>query len=432
MHEAQREIPVNEEPADINSTTNEAQVGTGKTEVTNTPILAPRGLSEDTKKVLDKGTQADNHLSEKGQTEIGIQIEPSNDAQVPILQAMEIQTRELLAAPKSPWQELPVPDGPDKHEACFEKGTTAPHRLKLIGARVRGKSHKHAGTNCDDWFEFDFAQDWTLMAVADGVGSRKLSRVGAKEACRSAVKVLKEDLQQVILAERTSVTQFRNRGKDGRFPDMDMNQIEQALFRAMDAAYHSLVDAKDSRQDKQEYIDLLGQNPEISDFSTTLLLAVHNCFMLEDKDYDFIMSLQVGDGMIAAVNVDDKLTLLGKPDSGEFAGQVIPISNSRIRDDKEKRRRIFTKIQRMKAIMLMTDGVADDYFPNDPEMLRLYEDLLKESIITPTENGDQSAKKEGQQPISQQERLKKWLDSYYVKGSFDDRTLVVLFREDRV
>jgi len=30
--------------------------------------------------------------------------------------------------------------------------------------------------------------------------------------------------------------------------------------------------------------------------------------------------------------------------------------------------------------MLMTDGVADDYFPNDPGMLRLYEDLVKQEI----------------------------------------------------
>jgi len=28
--------------------------------------------------------------------------------------------------------------------------------------------------------------------------------------------------------------------------------------------------------------------------------------------------------------------------------------------------------------------------------------------------------------------LRRWLDSYYVKGSFDDRTLVVLFREDNI
>ena len=69
----------------------------------------------------------------------------------------------------------------------------------------------------------------------------------------------------------------------------------------------------------------------------------------------------------------------------------------------------------------MTDGVADDYFPNDPGMLNLYEDLVKERIIASSANTDRVAGQEVKQPISAQERLRYWLDSYYVKGSFDDR-----------
>jgi len=360
--------------------------------------------------------------------DVAFQIAGNSDAEKIPLPAPDILSTELLASPKSSWQDLPVVDGPDKHEEYFQKGIPVPNQLKLIGARVRGKSHKHTGINCDDWFEFDTTRDWVIIAVADGVGSRKLSRVGAKEACRSAVRSLKEDLQHVTLSERTSRKQFRGRGKDGEFSDTDMNQVEQALFHAVEAAYHALEVARDSRQDIQEYIDLLGKNPQVSDFSTTLLLAVHNCFLLEGKTYDFIMSLQIGDGIIAAVNVDNKLVMLGKPDDGEFAGQTIPINNPKIRDDKEKRRRVFTSVQRLKAVMLMTDGVADDYFPNDPGMLRLYEDLVKENIIVPASNKDQAV----DQAISKQEKLIKWLDSYYVKGSFDDRTLVILYREENI
>ena len=371
-------------------------------------------------------------LTEVCKSDIVFQLACNSDAQMPSLPAPDVQPPELLAPPQSSWQELPVPEGPDKHEESFQKGINTPNKLNLIGARVRGKSHKHAGTNCDDWFEFDITQDWTIMAVADGVGSRKLSRVGAKEACCAAINTLKANLRHVTLTERTNREQFRGRGKDGSFADIDMDQVEQALFRAVDSAYHALEEARDARKDNQEYIDLLGQNPEVSDFSTTLLLAVHNCFVLEDKTYDFIMSLQVGDGMIAAVNIDNKLMMLGKPDSGEFAGQVIPINNIKIRDDTEKRRRVFTTIQRLKAVMLMTDGVADDYFPNDPGMLNLYEDLVKEKIIASAANSDQVAGQEAEQHVSSKERLRNWLDNYYVKGSFDDRTLVVLFREDNI
>jgi len=335
----------------------------------------------------------------------------------------------LLATPKTAWQDLPVPEGPDKHEPYFEKSCACLSKLNLIGARVRGKSHKHVGTNCDDWFEFDVCQDWVIIAAADGVGSRKLSRVGAKTACRTAVSTLREYLKPIKLITRTDLKQFRGRGKDGRYLDADMNNVEQALFRAIDNAYHAIEEARDIRKEKLEYLEYLGHEPEVHDFSTTLLLAVHNSFVLCDKIYDFIMSLQVGDGMIAAVNVDNKLKLLGKPDSGEFAGEVIPLTNKKLRDDREKRHRVFSTVQRMKALLLMTDGVADDYFPNDPEMLQLYRDLIKEHIINSSENPNEDYRENNQELAPTEARLRKWLDSYTVKGSFDDRTLVVLFRE---
>ena len=382
--------------------------------------------------MIDADIPSDKPLAEICKPADVFQLPPNSGPRMHPLPQPNVEALGLLASPKSSWQELPVPEGPDKHEEFFEKAIPSHHKLKLIGARVRGKSHKHAGTNCDDWFEFDIARDWTIMAVADGVGSRKLSRVGAKEACRGALSTLREDLPRVTLTERTSRQHLGGRGTDGKFSDMDMDKVEQALFRAMDAAYHALEAARDARKDRQEYIDLLGHNPEVSDFSTTLLLAVHNCFILEDRNYDFIMSLQVGDGMIAAVNIDNKLVILGKPDTGEFAGQVMPITNIKIRDDKEKRQRVFTTIQRLKAVMLMTDGVADDYFPNDPGMLRLYEDLVKEGIVGHTIKGSDTAGGKIDQPVSAQVKLRRWLDSYHVKGSFDDRTLVVLYREENL
>jgi hypothetical protein len=145
----------------------------------------------------------------------------------------------------------------------------------------------------------------------------------------------------------------------------------------------------------------------------------------------------------------------------------------------------------------MTDGVADDYFPNDPGMMRLYGDLAINSILhlhpdpsmidkslaetdlkntngvlqaglaSPVEaitpDGPQQvfirsvetyARKLGlpleavivSTPLlfagtitnpgdemcaetNSEDRLRVWLDSYHVRGSFDDRTLVVLYRE---
>jgi hypothetical protein len=143
----------------------------------------------------------------------------------------------------------------------------------------------------------------------------------------------------------------------------------------------------------------------------------------------------------------------------------------------------------MTALMVMTDGVADDYFPHQPGMLRLYADLVLNRVIrlrgdddpaatapstqeglargecesvveVLTAGGPQfvsvrsagvyaerlgksikelagwpallraGAHSEAPPPANAAERLREWLDAYTVRGSFDDRTLVVLHQEN--
>ena len=143
----------------------------------------------------------------------------------------------------------------------------------------------------------------------------------------------------------------------------------------------------------------------------------------------------------------------------------------------------------MTALMVMTDGVADDYFPHTPGMLRLYADLVLNRVIRLRGGDDPAATapstQEGQAraecesavevltaggpqyvgvrsaaayaeklgksikelagwpallragahaetppPANVAERLREWLDAYTVRGSFDDRTLVVLHQEN--
>ena len=129
--------------------------------------------------------------------------------------------------------------------------------------------------------------------------------------------------------------------------------------------------------------------------------------------------------------------------------------------------------------MVMTDGVADDYFPNSPELLRLYIDLCLNGILETDDSSSegelpeiipdplthpwvndndkkvmcQYAKRIEERtgcdletlwkntalikkaslvnsdpdlPAERKERLLRWLDNYTERGSFDDRTLVLL------
>ena len=63
----------------------------------------------------------------------------------------------------SQWQYKPVPTAePDAHSAADCLILATPEGWSLLGARVRGKKHKHEGTNCDDWMEADTAGGWTL------------------------------------------------------------------------------------------------------------------------------------------------------------------------------------------------------------------------------------------------------------------------------
>jgi hypothetical protein len=177
--------------------------------------------------------------------------------------------------------------------------------------------------------------------------------------------------------------------------------------------------------------------------------------------------------------------MLGHADSGEYSGETVFLTSPKQLDDATLESKTFALLQPMRALMVLTDGVADDYFPADPGMARLYADLVLNGVLQasgadgtfPPEltfdpndgrlNEDAEAiRAEGAVPVKlrsaalaaselgiatdelarrpnllqacareaplqtqaneAQERLRIWLDSYQVRGSFDDRTLVAL------
>ncbi|NER50981.1 MAG: protein phosphatase 2C domain-containing protein, partial [Symploca sp. SIO1A3] len=381
-----------------------------------------------------------------------------------------------------------------------------PGELKLIGARVRGKKHKHEGTHCDDWFELAVSGDWKILAVSDGAGSKKFSRVGAKVGCEAAVKELKQKLEkhQIELRKSWSKETFERDRTTLAFMEEDIEFVQKALHTAMQEAYKAIEQAVAERSESDKYAAILGRQLDVKDLSATLLLAVHTIIKHQGNNYSFILTCQVGDGMIAAIDYQNKLRLLAMPDSGEFAGQTDFLTSTKKLTPGNLTRKTFPCFCPLKALMVMSDGVADDYFPNDPGLLNLYGDLLLNRVIDfakpnveeeertnalqKTALGNleavQTARplfqsvvprltdpkdepkqvrlysitnyaKELGQSVSEviaspallevglagepmwdtceaqppEERLRIWLDSYQVRGSFDDRTLVVLYSE---
>lgn len=302
--------------------------------------------------------------------------------------------------PTARWKHLPLPDEPDGHAEHDARAGRTADGLLLIGARVRGKKHKHDGTHCDDWFEFRTAGPWTAVAVADGAGSKKFSRVGARRACEAAVAHLADGLA----------------GRDGTAADL--GPIRSVLHGAMLAAYAAVEQAAQERAASEEHTRILGRPLTLTDLSATLLLLAHTVVRSGDAEHDLVLACQVGDGATAVVEEGGGLRLLGEPDSGSFSGETDFLTSRHRLKAESLDSRTHTFVGRLRTALVMTDGVADDYFPSDPGLLRLYADLVQNGVL-------RSAGSDGTPEV----RLRQWLDTYQVRGSFDDRTLVALHRE---
>lgn len=381
------------------------------------------------------------------------------------------------------WKYQPVPtEEPEPFPEYLTRETEIPGG-RVIAARVRGKKHKHEGTNCDDWFEIASAGEATVIAVSDGAGSKKFSRIGARDACRAAAGYLSCALADALEGElsgeiRLPLAEPKCQAACG--------VLAGIVQQAVGMAYEAVEAACYTRAADPVYTAALGRRPDVRDFAGTLLLAV----LLPVDGEQLVISCQVGDGIIALLNTaapfDMSLRLMGEADSGSFSGETefLTSENMRTLDALQSRTRIFRGAA--DCLLVMTDGVADDYFPFASGLYRLYFDLVANGILAgrgpalslsglsqqqvrlfkklPDSLGypwvnepsveialhytericqqaglslrelweDETAlllsrlELDGSvEAASPAERLKIWLDNYVVRGSFDDRTLVI-------
>ena len=430
--------------------------------------------------VMDKSAEAEERTEQLPQEEAGAQ---------PVLNAAKPLSNDAVTEhTASLWKYIPVPqDQPDpfpeyRHHLYDFPGS------KVIAARVRGKKHKHEGTNCDDWYEVGHDGDIVAAAVSDGAGSRRLSRIGARQACRAGVKSLQAGLKEML----SSHTGLR------RELAMDIASAEcrracgilaVLVQKAVMAAYKSVENAFGECLVDPVYTKLLGRAPVFTDFAGTFLLALLVPLQNEKRE-KIVITCQIGDGMLALLDTgapfETSVKLMGVPDNGDFSGETDFLTSPKITQAAELQKRTMISKSTADLLFLMTDGVADDYFPNETQMHRLYFDLAANGILPVSLTGqgtrlkltrdewmlldqvfvpqaypwvnDQSVKiglqytkrigevlpldKLWQDPAVLQpaaeavlatkelkdpsKRLQVWLDNYVERGSFDDRTLVIV------
>ena len=421
-----------------------------------------------------------NDVSEEGEASSSKDESDESDAVDP--QPNEKSITQITAGL---WKYHPVPENDPEpfpeYLVHYEKND----RSTVIGARVRGKKHKHEGTNCDDWFQTGKSGDVLFIAASDGAGSKKYSRIGAKAACQSAIGYLKEtfdnfqdDEQQMLDALSLGMT-------DEKCIDT-CKKMAGYLQEAVVKAYQSIESAFLTRYIDPKYSESVGRAINIRDFSSTFLIALV-IPIPESSDEKLFVTCQVGDGMITLIDTNGEFNsavkLMGEPDSGDFSGETDFLVNKKFTTTNELSRRTKITIGKSDVIMLMSDGVADDYFPNESQMYRLYLDLVANGILEINssvnemttqhinllktipepigypwvndnsvtvslnyikkiiEDNNISMKelwnnkvvaslsavsiKEQMSGCDPSDRLKIWLDNYVERGSFDDRTLVI-------
>ena len=452
----------------------------------------------------EKITEEKKELRGRQEEQAAVKEAPSESPQpkaVPPVSPEPMDDEDVLAKTNSLWKYHEIPSEekePDRYPEYLvgadpQKAGWHPSSVPTVAARVRGKKHKNDGTNCDDWYKVAEWEDIALFAVSDGAGSKRFSRVGAKAACEAALAYLQEELPHF----------FRQNPEIRANLDLDpkgkgyATYVKMAMLAdcAVAKGYDGIVAAFDERKEAPQYREVLGRELMLSDFSCTFLLAM----VVPLKSGNAVFTCQVGDGMIALIRsnqeVSSMLKLMADADSGDFSGETDFLTSPKIMQRAEDgswpelQRR--TKMSKTKAnvLLLMTDGVADDYYPNDPEIIRLYFDLIVNDIwmyddaeIIQIPGGAEGASLEramefGVKPRSyswindpakkvplvyaedvqektgaslqqlwenkedlrnafrlmrgkwetqnRDERLKIWLDNYTERGSFDDRTLVV-------
>ncbi len=270
---------------------------------------------------------------ETGSPETGSPVTgPRRDT--PAIEAPPVRATWSARAPEGPWcpdEWLPHLDAvapglrppAETQEQVEATGTRAASAgWSLLLAARRGRLHAHRGEHREDaGTVLTFSGGW-CAAVADGAGSATYSRLGSAIATHAATHALRDAVQH------------------GTAP-------AAALEHALDVAARA---ANDSMRRFAQLTSLA-----LRDLRTTLLLVVWHAGR--------VGSLQVGDGAIAMLAADDRVTLPHLGDSGDFSGEVTHF----LPDDGAIERLLTSRTVQPTAdvtgILLASDGVEDPWYP---------------------------------------------------------------------
>lgn len=315
--------------------------------------------------------------------------------------------------PKSLWKNIPS----DKEDKYWKEDNV--YEFNKLGAKnivvasKRGRSHANAGSFRDDDFAYQHFEHngWSVVAVADGAGSAKLSRKGSELACRSVTTWFGEHLNDNELLEFDNILlDFKN--GSGEEPSKRLSHfIYNNFSKAAHFAHNTIADFANKTE------------TQLKDYYTTLIFTFF-------KKYEFgyaVLSFGIGDCPIALINKDQsEVTLMNWLDVGEFGGGTRFINMPEIfTSDKFATRFRFKLIDDFSYLMLMTDGIYDPKFVVEANLEKL--ENWKTFISDLGGNNEDQTKVEFNPENTEiGNQLSTWMD-FWSPGNHDDRTLAIVF-----
>ncbi|HMI03691.1 MAG TPA: PP2C family serine/threonine-protein phosphatase [Pedobacter sp.] len=303
----------------------------------------------------------------------------------------------INADPKSLWKNIPSTQEPgnywkpDQAETFQQLG-----QRHIVAASKRGRSHANVGSFREDDFDFRYFEEtgWSLVCVADGAGSARLSREGSRLACSTVVEYFAKTLSSEDTKEPNEAT-----------------RIFKHLPGAVHAAYQHIEQAAEAA------------GATIKDFHTTLIFTLFKKF---ESGYA-LLSFGVGDCPIGLIGKNnEEIKLLNWLDVGEFSGGTRFLTMPEIfSSDKFSSRFQMTLTDDFDYLMLMTDGIYDAKFVVEANLEKaahwkaFIEDLNGENADGAKVELDRSNSEIATQ-------LSAWMD-FWSPGNHDDRTLAIIF-----
>ena len=283
---------------------------------------------------------------------------------------------------------------------------------RLLASSKRGRSHANIGSFREDDFAFkDLDNGWSIIVVADGAGSAKVSRKGSAMACNGIVEYFSQPDAMKGMAEFDSLLEeYRTAGGD---------DPQKKLFRFV---YNNLGKAVFTVH-KQLQAFAQEKNLTLKDLSTTLIFT-----LLKKYEAGYaILSFGVGDCPIGVLNPDlSEVHLMNWIDVGEFGGGTRFITMPEIfQNEKFSTRFGFKLVKDFSYLVLMSDGIYDPKFSVEANLANIkkwqafFEDLGGQ-------NEDKIRVELSSDNDKITEQFSQWMD-FWSPGNHDDRTLAILF-----